>query len=104
MSNTHDVTPSDNAEHSRFEVEVDGHLAVAEYRLVPEGIEFTHTVVPEQLEGRGIGSALARAGLDSARAKGLEVVPTCEFFQGYIKRHPAYHDLVHSSYRKQLGP
>ncbi|MNL13352.1 hypothetical protein D3C87_1342570 [compost metagenome] len=103
MSSTSDVTPTDNAEQSRFEVEVDGFLAVAEYRLVPEGIEFTHTIVPKELEGRGIGSALARTGLDSARARGLAVLPTCTFFETYVKRHPTYHDLLHPSERQRLG-
>lgn len=103
MSSASDLTPRDNTAESRFEVEVDGLLAVAEYRLVPEGIAFTHTLVPETLGGRGVGSALARAGLEAARARGLAVVPTCEFFQGYIKRHPDTHDLLHPSCRPTLG-
>ncbi len=58
-------------------------------------IVFTHTGVPPALEGRGIGSALAKTGLEYARANNLEVVPLCSFVRGYIERKPEYQDLVH---------
>ena len=83
-----------NEKKSRFEVEVEGKLGVADYRRSGNRIEFTHTEVPESLEGQGVGSALARAGLEHARREGLEVVPTCRFIAGYIERHPEYADLV----------
>ena len=57
-----------NAAEHRYELEVDGQLAVAEYRLRPGRISFTHTEVPDALEGRGIGSRLVEAALDDARA------------------------------------
>lgn len=78
----------DNTGESRFEVEVDGSLAVAEYVLEGQTITFTHTVVPSALEGRGVGSALAKAALTSARERGLTVVPQCPFIRGYLEKHP----------------
>ncbi|CAN5266334.1 GNAT family N-acetyltransferase [soil metagenome] len=78
----------------RFELAVDGHTAKAWYRLAPGIITFTHTDVPKELEGRGIGSRLARAGLDHARAEGLKVVPLCPFVAAWIGKHPEYADLV----------
>lgn len=93
-----------NAEKGRFEAVVDGRTAYAEYRVLQNGILFPHTEVPNELEGRGIGSALVRAALDWARAEGAVVMPVCVFFAGYIKRHPdAYRDLVHPDYRAALG-
>ena len=83
-----------NAAAGRFEAVVDGQLAQAQYRRVGERILFTHTEVPEQLEGRGIAAQLARSGLDFARAEGLTVVPLCPFIASYIKRHPEYQDLL----------
>jgi len=50
--------------------------------------------VPKALEGRGIGSALARGLLDLARAQKLKVKPLCPFVAGYIKKHPEYADLL----------
>jgi len=61
-----------------------------------------HTEVPDAIEGRGVGSALARTALNDARANGLTVVPSCPFVSAYIKRHPAYLDIVDAAYRRRL--
>jgi hypothetical protein len=53
-----------------------------------------HTGVPLELEGHGIGSRLARAALEYARAHGLRVVPVCPFVRAYLKQHPEYLDVV----------
>lgn len=84
----------DNPAERRFEIQIDGHLAVAEYVLSPGRIVFTHTLVPEALQGRGLGSRLARAALEHARAHQLGVVPLCPFIRSYIERHPEYQPLV----------
>jgi predicted GNAT family acetyltransferase len=78
----------------RFDLQLEGQTAVLEYRLEDGAIIFTHTGVPAALEGRGIGSQLARAGLEYAREKALKVVPLCWFVAGYIQRHPEYQDLL----------
>lgn len=78
----------------RYELEVEGQLAIAEYRLRPGRISFTHTEVPETLSGRGIGSKLVGAALDDARAKGLKVVPICPFVKRYMDKHPEVQDLL----------
>jgi uncharacterized protein len=84
----------DNPEASRYEVVVDGMVAVAEYMLTGPNITFTHTEVPEELEGRGIASQLARFALEDARARGLAVISVCPFITAYIQRHPEYRPLV----------
>jgi hypothetical protein len=78
----------------RFALELEGHLAVLDYQLADGKIVFTHTHVPDELGGRGIGSRLARAGLEHARAQGLRVLPLCSFIAGYIQKHPEYQALV----------
>lgn len=88
------ITVVNNLEAQRFEATLEGKVAVAEYRLGEGVIEFVHTEVPRELEGRGIASHLARAGLDHARANHLRVVPRCPFFAAWIARHPEYQDLV----------
>lgn len=100
------VDPSDvvmNEAAGQFEVTLDGQTAFAKYRLEPGAIVFPHTVVPEAFEGRGVGSALAKAGLGYARAQGLKVKPTCAFFAAYITKHPEWHDLVAADFRERLG-
>ena len=83
-----------NPDASRFELFLDGSLAVLDYSLQEDIITFIHTGVPTALEGRGIGSQLVFAGLEYARDNSFQVVPVCWFVAGYIKRHPEYHDLV----------
>ena len=83
-----------NAALHRFELDAGGHTAVSYYKLAPGVITFTHTEVPPALEGRGIGSALVRGALESARAQGLKVVAKCPFVSAYIGRHPEFADLL----------
>jgi predicted GNAT family acetyltransferase len=94
----------DNREKHRFEADLgDGSFAIAEYKLLPHRIVFTHTEVPPQHEGQGIGSALIRFGLASARERGLKVVPVCPFFAAYIRSHAEEQDLLDPSWREKLG-
>ena len=93
-------------ERSRFEIHVDGRLAgFAQYRLTrPRLIVFTHTEVDDAFEGRGMGSTLVRAALDTARHRGLAVRPDCPFVSAYVARHPDdYLDLVPAELRPRLG-
>lgn len=84
----------DNPEKHQFELIVDGHIALAAYRLKPGVITFTHTEVPAALGGRGIGSLLAKGALDQVRQRGLKVVPLCPFIKAYIEKHADYQDLL----------
>ena len=79
---------------NRFEVEEDGLVAELGYKLGVSQITLVHTQVPPELEGRGIGSALVKAGIDYARQNDLKIVPYCPFARGYLQRHPEYNDLV----------
>ena len=83
-----------NAAASRFELRVGASTAVLEYSLQADTIIFTHTGVPSEIEGRGIGSQLVRAGLEYAREKGFKVVPLCWFVAGFIERHAEYQNLL----------
>lgn len=79
---------------SRYELAEDGALAVAEYVLADGVVTFTHTLVPDALKGRGIGTRLIAAALADVRAKRLRVVPQCPFVAAYIDKHPAERDLL----------
>ena len=93
----------DNAAAGRFEVNLDGQTAYAEYSLAQGVMILPHTVVLTVFEGRGVGSALARAVLGRARAEGRKVIPTCPFIAAYIQKHPEWHDIVHETHRARLG-
>lgn len=80
----------------RFEVEVEGHQAILDYRLTGNRLFLVHTEVPEAIERRGVGSSLARAALEFARSKNLGVVAVCPFVANYLQKHPEFQDLVAS--------
>jgi len=46
---------------SRFELDVEGAVAFANYRLAPSTVIITHTETPPALRGRGIAWSWSRA-------------------------------------------
>jgi len=84
-----------NQEENRFELALDGHVAVLDYMLKGDIIIFTHTGVPPAIGGRGLGSKLVKTGLDYAREHHLQVRSLCWFVSKYIRRHPEYQELLH---------
>jgi predicted GNAT family acetyltransferase len=93
-----------NAADQRFEIHLaDGTLAFADYRLLHGKVLFPHTVVPPEHEGQGLGSALAKASLEWARAEQLQVIPACSFYATYMQRHPETHAMLDPDFRKGMS-
>ena len=84
----------DNKEASRYEMDVEGGVAFANYRMSPGVVNVNYTEVPAALRGRGIGAKLSAAVLAHIRSQRLKVVPRCGYFAGFIREHPEYHDLL----------
>src|SRR6185436_16214185 len=77
-----------DAEAGRLEVRDGERVAFIDLRLRGSVLSLIHTEVPVALRGRHIAEALARAGLDYARAHALTVKPFCPFVARFINRHP----------------
>lgn len=92
-----------NIEGKRYELPIDGEVAVVTYNLTPPNLMITETLVPERLEGRGLASRLAKHVLADAKARGLVILPVCPFFSAYLQKHPENADAVHPTYRGILG-
>lgn len=84
----------DNREDKRFEAEVDGYVSRIEYIRTKDKIYLTHTEVPVELEGRGVGSVLVKTVLEEVERQNLILVPMCPFVASYIKQHPEWKKLV----------
>jgi predicted GNAT family acetyltransferase len=84
----------DNKALSRFELDVDGAVAFANYRLKPDTVIITHTETPRALRGRGIASELVQGALELIRADGLKVIAGCGFVVDYLQKHPEFADLA----------
>lgn len=92
-----------DADH-RYEAWLDGiAVGFAVYREEPGRTVFLHTEVTDEVEGRGVGSALVRGALDDVRARGEQAVPLCPFVAAYIKRHRDLQDLVPREYDRSIA-
>jgi hypothetical protein len=80
----------DNKALSRFELDVEGGLAFANYRLTPSSVIITHTETPRALRGRGIASELVHGALQLIRADGRRVIAGCSFVADYLRKHPEF--------------
>ena len=83
----------DNKSRHRFELDVEGGTAFANYHLTSDSIVITHTETPASLRGRGIASELVKGALELIRADGLKVVAGCGFVVDYLQKHPEFADL-----------
>ena len=92
---TSEIVVTDAPDRNRFEAhDANGALAGFLQYIRSDGlVVYPHTEVDPAFEGRGVGGDLARAALDDARARGLQVKASCPFVAGWMVRHPEYKDL-----------
>ena len=94
------ISVVDDPANNMYIVRVAGEEAgFSAYKRSAGRTVFTHTEIGSEWEGKGVGSALARAALDAERDAGRSIVPSCPFIAGYIKRHEQYLDLVEPAHR-----
>ena len=84
----------DNKAQSRFELDVGGGIAFANYRLTPSAVIITRTETPRGLRGRGIASELVKGALALIRADGRKVIAGCGFVVDYLRKNPQFADLT----------
>ncbi|WP_201526226.1 MULTISPECIES: GNAT family N-acetyltransferase [Psychrobacter] len=87
-----DITHNESAK--RFETTIDEQTGYISYQERGDTLVYDHTIVPQSLGGRGVGSALVKHALDYAHEHNKKVVPQCSFVSSYINRHPDYQDLI----------
>jgi len=85
---------TDHTEMSRFELKVDDHIAFTEYERNGNRIFLTHTEVPKELEGQGVGAALVEKELQYIEANHWKLVPYCPYVQAYLRRHPEWNRIL----------
>ena len=95
-------TVADAPERERFEAHAEsGEVAgVVTYQLSGNIIIYTHTEVDADFEGQGVGSALALAVMEDAKAHGRTVVPMCPFISDWLLKHHEYDGMVARTTRR----
>jgi len=91
----HQVRVVENAHLHRFELPLgEDALAAAYYRVDGNRLVLTHTEVPSEFAGRGIGTRLATEVFEQIRASGRKAVLRCPFMIHFAARHPDYADVI----------
>ncbi len=88
------VQISHDEQAKRFETTIEGQTGYISYQDKGDTLVYDHTIVPQALGGRGVGSALVKHALNYAREQNKKVVPQCSFVEAYINKHPEYQDLL----------
>ena len=52
-----------------------------------------HTLVPQEIGGRGVAARLVEAIVADAREQSFRIVPQCSYVAAAFKRHPEWADL-----------
>ena len=83
----------------RFETGEGDKTAFLEYRFYKGiNIALMHTLVPKDMSGKGIASALAEHAFQYARDNNKLVMLYCPFVAAYVKRHPEVKELLNKKF------
>ena len=97
MSNSeakNEIQINHDKQAKRFETTIEGQTGYLSYQDKGDVLIYDHTIVPQSLGGKGVGSALVKHALNYARDNDKKVLPQCSFVASYIDKHPEYQDLV----------
>jgi uncharacterized protein len=83
-----------NETGNRFEMNVNGNIAIIEYKQYPGKIALLHTEVPAELEGKGAATAIIEKALAYLEKTDLKLIPLCPLVVAYIKRHPEWRKII----------
>ena len=90
-----DIVVTHQPENSRYVITVDGAQAgFADYARSDGLIDFNHTEVDDEFQGRGLASQLIGTALDEVRGEGVQVRASCSFVAKFIEEHREYADLL----------
>jgi hypothetical protein len=84
----------DNTEQSRFELEENGHLVWANYRVRDGKYVLPHVEADLELRGTGAASRLMQQIVDHARDQKLVLEPRCSYARAWFQRHPDAQDVL----------
>jgi hypothetical protein len=80
-------TFSDNTGAQRFELDVDGKLAWADYRRRDDQLIIPHVEADPDLRGTGAASRLMQQVKAAADAESLTIVPICGYAAAWLRRN-----------------
>lgn len=89
-----EIRLEDDGKRGRYVLVKDGHEAELVFSRRDDGsLYISHTGVPSELGGQGIGGQLIARIVADARAKGVKIIPACSFAAAQFAKHPEWADL-----------
>ncbi|QCK86097.1 N-acetyltransferase [Phreatobacter aquaticus] len=77
----------DNVQQNRFELDVDGKLATADYRRTDGVLVIDYVEAEPALRGTGAAGRLMEHLVQVAKAERREIVPRCGYAAGWLRRN-----------------
>ena len=89
------ITRHGNDQAGEYHAHLDGESAIGRLTWVLKGGARVaeHTLVPDEIGGRGVAARLVEALIADARVRGFKIVPQCSYVAAQFKRHPEWIDL-----------
>lgn len=84
----------DNKAQSRYELEMNGHTAYADYKVEGGVLHIKYVFAPEELRGTGAAGKLMQEVMDNARNSGLKVIPICGYAAAWIRKNKTFNDIL----------
>ena len=77
-----------NKENNKYEYHIDGHIAYITYDDQNGNMHLTHTIVPEELAGKGLAKTLLEDVLQAIKLENKKAVAQCSYIVKYQEKHP----------------
>lgn len=78
----------------RYEMDEQGMISWADYRLSGDRLYIDHVESPQALRGTGAAGRLMAALAADARGQGLKITPICGYAAAWLRRSHEFRDLV----------
>jgi predicted GNAT family acetyltransferase len=89
------ITRHEHASHGEYHAHVAGseHIGRLTWTLRGAVRVAEHTLVPEEIGGRGVAGRLVEALIEDARTHGFRIDPACSYVAAAFARHPEWSAL-----------
>jgi len=77
-----------NEPECKYEYHIDGHVAYITYDDQAGNMHLTHTIVPEELAGKGLAKMLLEDVLAQIEKAGKKAVAQCSYIVKYQEKNP----------------
>lgn len=84
----------DNTERKRYELEENGLVTFADYKLEGNTLYIRHIEAPVAARGTGSASRLMQAIAENAKTNNYKIVPICGYAGAWLRKHKEYSGLA----------